>query len=226
MKLTWPGEVRLLERKLVQTYSVFWVRRKAPNYKPVKPRGARVDLDGLLERIVWSETMAAHIPTAEQMYRYIRWCNSNVALPLCTPLQLSAVNRLTRVQHEYNPLYLHSICDHMIWINDADMMLSFKSHGGEEKKGRDGSKRRSLPKAVRNMVWNTYIGKEHGMGECHCCKGAVSQQEFECGHVLAASKGGSNEVGNLRVLCHACNSSMGNMHMDDFIEIYFPTNDN
>ena len=169
--------------------------------------------------------MAQHTPTAEIMYRYIRWCNVNIGLRRCSPMQLSSVNRLSRKQRkDYNPLYLHAIADHSIWVDDIDTINTFKIQDVSEMavNNSKSSKRRPIPRAVRFTVWNTYVGKSQGMGECCCCRAFVSQQDFECGHVLAASKGGSDDVANLRVLCHSCNSSMGSMHMDEFIRLYFP----
>jgi HNH endonuclease len=78
------------------------------------------------------------------------------------------------------------------------------------------SRRKSLPKATRLAVWNRFFGERVGVGTCQCCKREVTQQSFECGHVVAACNGGSDEVVNLRPLCRTCNRSMGASHMDDF----------
>jgi len=93
----------------------------------------------------------------------------------------------------------------------------------KEKERKDPRKRASLPSAVRMAVWNAYFGREAGVGECYCCGEKIFQQAFECGHVVAAAKGGSDAVDNLRPLCSICNRSQGDDHMDDFIAVYFPT---
>jgi 5-methylcytosine-specific restriction endonuclease McrA len=96
----------------------------------------------------------------------------------------------------------------------------------ENKRALSGSspvrKRASLPSAVRMAVWNKHFGREAGAGECYCCREKIYQQAFECGHILAAAKGGSDAIDNLRPLCRNCNLSMRDDHMDDFMRIYFP----
>lgn len=87
---------------------------------------------------------------------------------------------------------------------------------------KDARKRASLPSAVRMAVWNAYFGREAGVGQCYCCGEQIFQQAFECGHVVAAAKGGSDAVDNLRPVCSICNKSQGDDHMDDFISVYFP----
>lgn len=78
-----------------------------------------------------------------------------------------------------------------------------------------------MPAAVRMAVWNTWHGVEKGTGDCFCCGGRVTQQDFECGHVVAAVHGGSNTVDNLRTLCRTCNRSMGDKDMLVFKRTYW-----
>ena len=79
----------------------------------------------------------------------------------------------------------------------------------EHEGGGPPKKPRKLPAAVRMAVWNRWIGYEMGVGACYCCGRKVAQQDFECGHVIASSRGGAGTVDNLRVLCRTCNRSMG-----------------
>jgi hypothetical protein len=39
---------------------------------------------------------------------------------------------------------------------------------------------------------------------------------FDCGHIIAESKGGKMHVNNLLPICKICNSSMGNMNLYDY----------
>lgn len=80
--------------------------------------------------------------------------------------------------------------------------------------------RKNIPSAVRFALWNATFGENQGQGACHCCARRVTQQCFEAGHIIAASRGGSDSVSNLRVICVLCNRSMGNTNMDDFIAKY------
>lgn len=83
-------------------------------------------------------------------------------------------------------------------------------------------KRKSIPKAVRDMVWNTYIGDKYGVGKCYCCRSVIDSKKFECGHVLASSLGGPNTVENLRPICGTCNKSMGTQNLEEFRRSHFP----
>ena len=79
--------------------------------------------------------------------------------------------------------------------------------------------RRNLPKTVRNKVWNEHMGRKNGIGDCWCCKSEeISQQNFQAGHIIAFSKGGSNKPNNLRPICSSCNGGMGNKNMKVFME--------
>lgn len=78
-----------------------------------------------------------------------------------------------------------------------------------------------IPSAIRNTVWNYYIGPDMKSGNCSCCKlEKISYVNFECGHVIAYSKGGETNIENLRPICSNCNKSMGTTCMTDFMEKY------
>lgn len=77
-------------------------------------------------------------------------------------------------------------------------------------------RRRGLSKAARLAVWNRFFGERSGVGQCQCCRREVTQQTFECGHIVAAAAGGDDDPVNLRPVCGPCNKSMGAVHMDEF----------
>jgi hypothetical protein len=80
-------------------------------------------------------------------------------------------------------------------------------------------KKQQIPMAVRNTLWDTFIGFELGIGVCFCCNTAqITQKNFEAGHIIAESKGGSSKLDNLRPVCKPCNGSMGVKNMAEFIE--------
>jgi 5-methylcytosine-specific restriction endonuclease McrA len=83
-------------------------------------------------------------------------------------------------------------------------------------------KKKAIPKSLKMLVWHTYIGKEVGLAKCLCCKNKeITQMDFDCGHVVAESRGGVTTVNNMRPICAKCNRSMKAMDMNDFIEKYF-----
>jgi len=82
-------------------------------------------------------------------------------------------------------------------------------------------KKLQIPKKVKQLVWNTYIGEEKGVSQCFCCNTTkISQMDFVCGHVQSEANGGSISVDNLKPICGLCNSSMGTTNMDEFMEAH------
>jgi 5-methylcytosine-specific restriction endonuclease McrA len=93
------------------------------------------------------------------------------------------------------------------------------------KKMRFGKKSRNIkkniPKALKKMVWDKYVGANVGQTKCLCCKHEdIRQIEFHCGHIIAEANKGRTELSNLRPICAQCNLSMGKMNMDEFIKKY------
>ena len=88
----------------------------------------------------------------------------------------------------------------------------------EEEKKEAKKKKQSIPKNVRIIVWNHYIGEDIIKHKCLCCKKiTISNTNFEVGHVLSEKNGGTHEINNLRPICFACNHSMGPENMIDFV---------
>lgn len=79
--------------------------------------------------------------------------------------------------------------------------------------------KKNIPKSIRNLVWNNYIGEKRGNGLCKCCKKkTISQMDFDCGHIISEYNGGKTIVKNLIPICKLCNASMGRINMHDFIK--------
>ncbi len=88
----------------------------------------------------------------------------------------------------------------------------------EEEKKETKKKKQSIPKNVRIIVWNHYIGEDIIKHKCLCCKKVtISNTNFEVGHVISETNGGTHEINNLRPICFACNHSMGTENMIDFV---------
>jgi len=68
-----------------------------------------------------------------------------------------------------------------------------------------------IPKALREQVWVTRIGRKF---EHKCmttwCHNNMTVFDFQCGHDVPESKGGSTDILNLIPICSRCNSSMSN----------------
>lgn len=82
------------------------------------------------------------------------------------------------------------------------------------------SKRKTIPKAVKNQLWRQYFA-DSMKGRCFCCQGEINALEgWEAGHVQAVAHGGSDSIDNLRPVCSTCNKSMGTMNMDEYKNRY------
>ena len=95
----------------------------------------------------------------------------------------------------------------------------------EEEKKREKEeakkKKQSIPKQIRTIVWNHYIGHDILKHKCLCCKKVlIINTNFEVGHVISEKNGGTHEINNLRPICGACNHSMGAENMIDFVVKY------
>ena len=100
--------------------------------------------------------------------------------------------------------------------------LKAKAKEEEEKKKEDmKSKKQAIPKAIKKIVWDTYIGPDIIKHRCVCCKRVtIDNTNFHCGHVISEKDGGTLETGNLRPICSACNHSMGTENMIEFVKKY------
>ena len=85
-----------------------------------------------------------------------------------------------------------------------------------EKKQR--ARKQKISAAVRNGVWEEYIGKSTE-ALCFCCGYEnISRGNFECGHIVSEKEGGKATIQNLRPICSLCNKSMGKHNMMEFIK--------
>jgi hypothetical protein len=83
-------------------------------------------------------------------------------------------------------------------------------------------RRKKIPKQIKTLVWNEYIGHDIMSNKCMCCKKEkIDVRNFHCGHVIAESKGGDLTIKNLRPICAPCNLSMGTMSMNEFTKTFF-----
>ncbi len=82
---------------------------------------------------------------------------------------------------------------------------------------RKNVKKNIIPEAVRKSVWNKYIGRDFGVGQCYIdCGEEISRSNFECGHIISDKEGGEAILPNLRPICSNCNRSIGKKNMFDF----------
>jgi hypothetical protein len=74
---------------------------------------------------------------------------------------------------------------------------------------------------LKRKVWEQQIGEDIGKSKCLCCRLTdITQLSFHCGHIISEANGGEIKLDNLRPICQSCNSSMGTVNMDEFINKY------
>lgn len=77
-------------------------------------------------------------------------------------------------------------------------------------------KKRKIPAAIREAVWVKHCGRvfEH---KCTTswCQNRITAFDFQCGHNIPESKGGTLAMSNLYPLCSRCNVSMGDRYTID-----------
>jgi hypothetical protein len=83
-------------------------------------------------------------------------------------------------------------------------------------------KKKPIPKHVKTIVWDTYIGADKAIAACCCCLTTeISIRNFHCGHVVSEANGGDQTIQNLRPICAPCNLSMGRRSMNEFTMEWF-----
>jgi len=79
------------------------------------------------------------------------------------------------------------------------------------------TKKKSIPKVVKDHCWNKWVGDDIAKTKCLCCNlNEIKMNSFHCGHIIAEANGGITSVENLRPICKACNLSMGTTNLDEF----------
>jgi hypothetical protein len=71
----------------------------------------------------------------------------------------------------------------------------------------------TIPKRVREMVWHSHNGETFN-SKCYVswCNNNVNVFNFQVGHDIPESKGGTLHLNNLKPICGNCNQSMGNKY--------------
>lgn len=125
------------------------------------------------------------------------------------------------------PLYKCLYCDKKFTTKNGANYHGFKFCKNNPKLKQKSSNnneqyyKKTIPISVKRQVWNNYVGEEIGKSKCYCCKlTEITQMNFNAGHIISEKNGGEINANNLRPICQSCNSSMGIMNMDEYIQKY------
>ena len=74
-------------------------------------------------------------------------------------------------------------------------------------------RKEQIPKRIREMVWSTYNGEKYS-NKCYVswCNNIINVFNYQVGHDIPESKGGTLDLSNLKPICGNCNLSMGNKY--------------
>lgn len=92
-----------------------------------------------------------------------------------------------------------------------DVVKNKKIKTVKNKKSKCNKKNNNIPKSIRDEIWRLYFGNCKD-GHCMVCKHKITDLNFECGHNIPKSKGGSDKISNLVPICRNCNLGMGNRY--------------
>ncbi len=85
-------------------------------------------------------------------------------------------------------------------------------------------KKKKIPTALREATWIKTMGRKFE-GKCPVvwCSNTITAFDFQAGHNVPESKGGSTTLPNLIAICARCNFSMGNQYtIDEWNVIHAP----
>ena len=128
-------------------------------------------------------------------------------------LETQMKQEIDAIKKKYNQL----IKDETKQVKDRNEELKKTITKKYEKKSR-----KTIPKAVKDKVWDICIGKEKGVSKCYCCSSDIDSKKFDCGHIISVANGGSDTIDNLKPICDTCNKSMGTENLEVFKKKYFP----
>lgn len=92
----------------------------------------------------------------------------------------------------------------------------------EDSDAESAPRRRAIPKAKRQALWERYFGTEQE-GVCQCCESKLFSVRWEQAHIVAVATGGSNDPSNLIPTCVSCNRSCGTEDLREFCLREYPS---
>lgn len=90
---------------------------------------------------------------------------------------------------------------------------------------KERTKRKGIPKKVKNDSWDLHLGRDCGQAYCIVCDMTIiNSKNFEAGHIISDKDGGKATVHNILPICGGCNRSMGHEHMREYVRKNYPHN--
>lgn len=209
-----------------QRYGVYMTESRSPR----KPNANLTQIMDLFFRAEIDTTRQQQPRSVSEICGYIEWCNTEAMRRISG--DEAAINRIETKARKHRvsaPFYLASWDPCHSWVSSREMTDKWHVAGRPVAEMNASAPmqvtiqaRPAIPNAIRCATWNSAFGGPHvGAGTCACCARSITQQDFECGHVVSHASGGSTTLGNLRPICKTCNRSMGARNMEEFKLLYF-----
>lgn len=81
------------------------------------------------------------------------------------------------------------------------------------------TKRKTIPKKIKEIVWEQYFGNIVAKALCPVCGTTeIKNTSYHCSHIISVANGGTDTPDNLMPLCAGCNLSMSSQNMHDYIK--------
>ncbi len=120
---------------------------------------------------------------------------------------------------EYNCRFCGTGLDDSNWVESSRKQGSQICRKCHEKEGRKSKEKDPLRKRARSgikiRVWRKLVEKHPA---CPLCGYEFQNLDFEMDHDLPISRGGSNDIKNLQLLCHRCNKGKDALTTKEYID--------
>lgn len=98
--------------------------------------------------------------------------------------------------------------DKLIYNSDNDTLNNLE-HLVNKKK------RKFIAQKIRDIIWEKYNNKSTN-GKCYCCEKDITNNDYDCGHIVSLKNGGIDDIENFAPICRKCNLDMGTMNLEEY----------
>lgn len=126
---------------------------------------------------------------------------------------MKVTSRTTSYPYYLDTDTIYSASPPITTISRSNSASSTSSNGKTNKSGR----KQRIPKTIRRDVWEKVHGEHNAKGKCYVkwCPRILDKMEFQAGHNIPESKGGTIQLDNLFPICGECNQGMGDRYTID-----------
>lgn len=203
-------QVKIIENYLLTKYTKYSKNTKEPRIPHFKPNNI-VDLLNSEYKDVNIDS-SLFIQKLEELNTYITLNYKEMGI-------LERHYRLCVDKDTNNPYYVGCI-SHNRWVYAVISSMSGKLFENIDFTSYPyTTNRKSIPKRLKESLWEKY-NKDSLKGKCYVCENDIKNTDFDCGHVIAVHRGGTNDIDNIRCVCRVCNNDMGSKNLYTYKQEY------